>query len=213
MNRVSFWTGLYELIHQYDLLTHPFYQAWRNGELSREDIREYAAEYYNHVASFPVYLREFASTLPDGELKQKVLHSLWEEIGMDGSENRAHNLLWLDFAVAAGAIPGDVFDREPMPAMKALLATFHQLAKSGDPAQALVAFYVYESQVPRVAREKTQSLQSIYGFDAAACTYFTLHTTADIAHSQVWRDQLDQILKMNPLRFATSPSIRISLTT
>src|SRR5205823_3301493 len=108
MNRVSFWSGLDELIHQYDLLTHPFYQAWMNGELSREDIREYAAEYYNHVASFPVYLREFASTLPDSELKQKVLRSLWEEIGMDGSDNRAHNLLWLDFAVAAGAIPGEV---------------------------------------------------------------------------------------------------------
>lgn len=163
----------------------------------RKTICEYAVEYYHHVASFPGYLRECAATLPDGELRQSVLRNLWEEIGMEGSEDRAHNLLWLDFAVAAGAVAGEVFNRKPIPEIRALVDTFDRLAKS-DPAQALVAFYVYESQVPRIAREKAETLQRLYGFDAAACKYFTLHTTADVAHAQLWRDQLDQVLQTDP---------------
>ncbi len=118
---------------------------------------------------------------------------------MNGGEDRAHNLLWLDFAVAAGALPGEVFNREPIPAIKALIATFHRIAKFGDAAQALVTFYVYESQVPVIAKEKARSLQSMYGFNSSACAYFTLHATADIAHSQIWRGQLDQILGEGPI--------------
>jgi pyrroloquinoline-quinone synthase len=199
MTREGFWNALKELLEKQNLLTHPFYQAWSNGELSQEDICEYAIEYYQQVASFPVYLREFASRLPDSQLKHKVLQTLWEEIGMKGGDDRAHNLLWLDFAVAAGALPSDVFNHEPIPSIKALTAIFHRLAKFGDAAQALVAFYVYESQVPAIAQEKAHWLQNIYGFQSSACEYFTLHATADIAHSQIWRDQLNQILEQEPI--------------
>ena len=36
-------------IAKYDLLSHPFYKAWSAGELTREDLREYALDYYQHV--------------------------------------------------------------------------------------------------------------------------------------------------------------------
>jgi pyrroloquinoline-quinone synthase len=140
-------------------------------------------------------LRDCAATLPHNQLRQSILRNLREEIGMEGSDNRAHNLLWLDFALAAGADAGEVFNRKPIPEIRALIETFGRLARSGQPSQALAAFYVYESQMPRVAREKARTLKEIYQFDAAGCEYFTLHTTADIAHAQVWRDQLDELLK------------------
>jgi len=64
-------------------------------------------------------------------------------------------------------------------------------ALEGTPAEALAAFYAYESQVPRVAKEKAAGLLSRYGADTKACHYFILHTTADVHHSQVWRDLLE----------------------
>lgn len=198
MNRAAFWRELHELTSEYDLLRHPFYEAWREGALTRNDLREYAAEYYHHVASFPAYLRECAGKLPDGELRQSILRNLWEEMGMEGREERAHSMLWLDFAVSAGATPGEVFNRQPIAEVRALIEVFHRLAESKEPAQALVAFYVYEAQVPRIARQKAHSLQTLYGFDSAACKYFLVHTTADAAHAQVWREQLDQLLKVHP---------------
>src|SRR6476620_778684 len=53
-------------ILKYDLLCHPFYKAWSEGKLSRNDLREYAHQYYHHVEAFPSYLDEFAARLPHG---------------------------------------------------------------------------------------------------------------------------------------------------
>jgi pyrroloquinoline-quinone synthase len=34
----------------------------------------------------------------------------------------------------------------------------------------------------------------MYGADEKTCAYFTLHTTADVYHSRVWRNQLAKLV-------------------
>jgi pyrroloquinoline-quinone synthase len=72
------------------------------------------------------------------------------------------------------------------------------VASEGTPEEALAAFYAYESQVPRVAREKARGLEERYGADARVTAYFTLHTTADVFHSRVWKQQLAKRLESHP---------------
>ena len=36
------------------MLTHPFYQAWEEGVLTREQLRTYAKQYFHHVEAFPL---------------------------------------------------------------------------------------------------------------------------------------------------------------
>ena len=36
-----------------NLLTHPFYQDWQAGKLTRKALQLYAAQYYRHVEAFP----------------------------------------------------------------------------------------------------------------------------------------------------------------
>ena len=67
MNSTPFSQELDARIAKYDLLCHPFYKAWSAGELSRDDLREYACQYYHHVAAFSTYLAQFAVRLEDGE--------------------------------------------------------------------------------------------------------------------------------------------------
>jgi len=52
--------------------------------------------------------------------------------------------------------------------------------------------------VPRVAKEKARGLKEMYGADARTCGYFTLHTTADVHHSNVWQQQLAKRLGSHP---------------
>jgi len=52
--------------------------------------------------------------------------------------------------------------------------------------------------VPRVAAEKFRGLQQMYAADAKTCEYFNLHTTADVYHSRVWKQQLANTVKGNP---------------
>jgi pyrroloquinoline-quinone synthase len=91
----------------------------------------------------------------------------------------------------------DMRGHSPVPEVKELTSFFHRVASEGTPEEALAAFYAYESQVPRVAKEKARGLREMYGADESATAYFTLHTTADVYHSQVWRQQLGKRLKSN----------------
>jgi pyrroloquinoline quinone (PQQ) biosynthesis protein C len=38
----------------------------------------------------------------------------------------------------------------------------------------------------------------MYGADEATCEYFTLHTTADVYHSRIWKHQLGKLVEGNP---------------
>jgi pyrroloquinoline-quinone synthase len=189
-----FLTALEERIARYDLLCHPYYKAWTAGELTRQDLREYASDYYHHVAAFPAYLSALHSRLEDGEPRRALLRNLCEE----EIEGRPHSELWLDFAEGMGADRAAVRAREAMPEVKEVIAGFQQVAHEGATAEALAAFYAYESQVPRVAKEKADGLAQRYGADSRTCGYFKLHQFADVEHSQVWRELLSAEVSLHP---------------
>jgi pyrroloquinoline-quinone synthase len=198
MSHTGFWNELERRTAKYDLLCHPFYKAWTAGELTRQDLREYARDYYHHVAAFPEYLGAFAARLPEGALHDAVLENRDDELGMDSAGGRSHHAIWLEFARAMGADPAEVGASRPLPEVRELIERFENVARTGSPAEALGAFYAYESQVPRVAAEKASGLRDRYGADDAACEYFTLHATADVYHSRVWREQLDRLISEEP---------------
>jgi pyrroloquinoline-quinone synthase len=188
-------------IAKYELLCHPFYKAWSEGKLTREDLREYARDYYHHVEAFPAYLAELGIRLDEGELRRAVLSNLADEKGMGdalGEPSRAHSEIWLDFVEGMGG-RREMKGHSPIPEVRQLMAFFHRVASEGTPEEALAAFYAYESQVPRVAKEKACGLQEMYGADESTTAYFTLHTTADVHHSRIWRHELEKRVESNPL--------------
>ncbi len=195
MNTTHFFEQLEASIAKYDLLCHPFYRAWAAGELTRDDLREYSRQYYHHVDAFPSYLAELALRLEEGELRRAVLANMCDEKGAAGAV--PHSELWLDFAEGMGA-RRDMMLHLPAAEIRELIRYFHRVASEGTPEEALAAFYSYESQVPRVAKEKERGLREMYGADDKTCGYFTLHASADIYHSSVWRQQLEKRLAANP---------------
>jgi pyrroloquinoline-quinone synthase len=200
MNTTQFFEQLEASIAKYDLLCHPFYKAWAAGELTRHDLREYARNYYHHVEAFPSYLAELALRLDEGELRRVVLANMCDENGTAGASAKdsvAHSELWLDFAEGMGA-RRELRGHEPVGEVGELTRHFHRVASESTPEEALAAFYAYESQVPRVAKEKERGLRAMYGADDKTCGYFTLHATADVFHSNVWRKQLENRITANP---------------
>jgi pyrroloquinoline-quinone synthase len=191
----DFFAALDARIAPYDLLTHSFYQAWSRGELTRDDLREYAAEYWHHVSAFPTYLSSLHAHLEDAPLRRTVLENLAEEEGLPAG--RPHSDLWMDFATGMGAAPAAVRARTPQAETSALIAHFHA-AMLASPAAALATLYTYESRVPAIAATKADGLGKHYSADAATRRYFTLHQTADVLHAQVWREALSAELARDP---------------
>jgi pyrroloquinoline-quinone synthase len=195
----GFWSRFEERVAPFNLLQHPFYQAWSKGELTRDDLREYAAEYWHHVSAFPTYLSALHAQLPDSELRREVLRNLMDEEGVDAPTGRPHSDLWMDFATGMGASRSEVEGRAVQPEMTALIASFHEMMQvEGGAASALAALYAYESKVPAIAETKADGLAKHYGTEGAAARYFTLHKTADVHHASVWRELIDRELTGKP---------------
>jgi pyrroloquinoline-quinone synthase len=200
MNTAEFFKQLDARIGKYDLLCHPFYKAWSAGQLTRNDLREYAQDYYHHVEAFPSYLAALGMRLDEGELRRAVLANMCDEKGVDGRAGRdsvPHSDLWLDFAEGMGS-SRNLEWHSPVPEIRQLIGHFQQVASDGSPEEALAAFYTYESQVPRIAQEKERGLREMYGADDKTCGYFSLHATADVYHSRVWRKQLEKRIAAHP---------------
>jgi pyrroloquinoline-quinone synthase len=195
---MTFWTELENRIAKYDLLCHPFYQAWSKGELTREELAAYAQQYLPHVAAFPTYLSALHAQLSDSTLRRRIAENLADEEGIGSPDGRPHSDLWRDFANGMAA-PTTMNPAEAIAEVNALTAKFREFA-SGDTTSALAAFYAYESQVPRLAAEKERGLRDLYGAEAKTCRYFTLHKTADVHHAQVWRELLDEQLAADPTK-------------
>lgn len=179
----AFWQRADQEIANYDLLKHPFYQAWTAGELTKEDLKFYAEQYFHQVSEFPTYLTALHSRLPEGSMRRDVLANAYEE-ECDGV---AHSDLWLRFAEGMGGAESNLAEKMPIPEMSDLVKTFGALSKEAPVAAVFGALYAYESQVPQIAAEKQKGLKQHYGADDHTCSYFTLHEKADIHHSNVWR--------------------------
>ena len=175
------------LIEKYSLLKHPFYRAWTEGKLSRESLKLYAAQYYQHVRAFPENLRRVASRT-NGSLQKLVNENLAEEL----DPGRPHPWLWRQFARSVGASDAVLDAARPLPGVAALLDTFDEVASDGTTAQAIAAFYAYEAQVPEIATQKISGLRRFYGVtEPQALAYFSVHEEADVRHRAAWREWLE----------------------
>jgi pyrroloquinoline-quinone synthase len=187
MSTASFLAALDATIARHDMLTHPFYQAWSEGTLSRESIARYAEQYYAHVAAFPTYVSAVHSHCDDIETRQMLLENLLEE--ERGVDN--HPDLWMRFAEGIGTTRDAVRGAKLLQETAESVARMRVLSGHIDYRAGLAALYAYESQIPAVSLTKREGLARFYGIsDERTVQFFRVHEEADIIHRQVERDVL-----------------------
>ncbi|GAC1636796.1 MAG: TenA family transcriptional regulator [Candidatus Acidiferrum sp.] len=174
-------------IAEKNLLKHPFYQDWQAGQLTRESLQLYAAQYYKHVEAFPQHLKMVAERA-DETLKPVVLENLAEE----EHPQRPHPKLWRDFAGALGVREETVTASASLPGTAHVVATFREICAQRSVAEAVAALYAYEAQVPEIATTKIAGLKKFYGItEPKGLAYFEVHEEADKAHRAAWREWLE----------------------
>ncbi|HUP45405.1 MAG TPA: CADD family putative folate metabolism protein [Thermoanaerobaculia bacterium] len=186
-----------DVIHELDqeisarrLLDHPFYQRWTCGELTKEELRDYARQYYHYAAAFPTFLSGMHAQTEDIPTRQLLLENLIEE--EHGPDN--HPELWLRFCESLGLTREEVLAGTANDATRALIDCMRSLSRDGELHEGLAALYAYESQVPGVAAAKIDGLARWYGIsDARSIGFFSVHLEADVAHSETSRALLRRL--------------------
>ncbi len=141
-------------ITEHNLLNHPFYQAWRAGELPMEALRSYAQEY-----------GAFIATVPHG----------WETIGdtQTAAEEIEHTDLWAAFAAGLDTHIAEA----AIPQVKTLVET--ATALFAEHATALGALYAFEAQQPATTQSKLVGLKTFYQLPETVEPYFETHARND----------------------------------
>ncbi|MDC0513888.1 CADD family putative folate metabolism protein [Pelagibacteraceae bacterium] len=165
-------------LDQYHLLNHPFYKSWNEGKLTREIIKDYAEQYYQHVKAFPRYISATHSLCEDIEKRKILLENLNDEENKEAD----HPKLWKNFAIAMGA------DAEEIEKVKAdqftqdMIDNFFRNGRSTY-AEGLASLYTYERQIPEIAETKIQGLKKHYGVHSKeGLEFFVAHKAADVHH-------------------------------
>ena len=138
-------------IADYNLLNHPFYQAWSAGELPVEALRSYAREYGAFISMMP----EGWEALNDAEI---------------AAEETEHIDLWADFAAGLDTTVTEA----QIPQVKALMEMADELFS--EPATALGALYAFEAQQPATAQSKLTGLKAFYQLPKKVEPYFETHS-------------------------------------
>jgi len=154
-------------IARWNLLESPFYQAWNQGALPVESLRDYAYEY-----------GAFISLIAKG----------WESHGdvAIAAEERDHVELWRRFASALGTNIGDA----RTPAVRELVETADRLFSA--PASSIGALYAFEAQQPKTASTKLEGLRAHYDLPQSAEVYFEVHAT-DEAEPALLRERFRKL--------------------
>ena len=174
-------------LDEYHLLKHPFYKSWNEGKLTREIIKDYAEQYYQHVKAFPRYISATHSLCEDIEKRKILLENLNDE----ENRNADHPKLWKNFALAMGADAEKIEEIKADQFTKDLIDNFFKNGRSSY-AEGLASLYTYERQIPEIAETKIQGLKKYYGVNTKeGLEFFVAHKEADVHHRKECEKLLD----------------------
>ena len=178
-------------LDQYHLLNHPFYKSWNEGKLTREIIKDYAEQYYQHVKAFPRYISATHSLCEDIEKRKILLENLQDEENKDAD----HPKLWKNFALAMGADANEIEKVKQEDFTKNLIDNFFKQGRSSY-AEGLASLYTYERQIPEIADTKIKGLKKYYGVNSKeGLEFFVAHKSADVHHRAECEKLLDGLTK------------------
>jgi pyrroloquinoline-quinone synthase len=168
----DFFARVETIQRHWDVLRHPFYERWSNGELTPGELAFYAGQYRHAVIA-----------LADATC----------QVGEPGHAEveREHVGVWDCFCRAVG---GDTA-AAPTPETAACVAAWSDPHR--DATGTLAALYAIESSQPTISQTKRHGLIQHYGAAANsdATRYFDVHAVLDHEHAAQDRLRLVQVMR------------------
>jgi pyrroloquinoline-quinone synthase len=155
-----------QIVRQFELNGHPFYQDWKMGTLPAWQLAVYADQ-YGH----------FVGTIAEG----------WETLGeaFYAEEEREHEVLWSSFKSAVGARDAGI-----EPSTETLVTAASNLFKTKP--EAIGALYAFEAQQPYTSRAKLDGLNEHYSVSDEGKEYFRVHAD-DVVEVELLKQRVNEL--------------------
>ena len=168
------------LIASRSLLQHPFYVKWSKGELTLEDLRVYAKEYYHLAQRVPGIVERVRDR---AQVERPDMVPMIEE---NITEETEHIELWERFANSLDISLEELQNYQPSATVRSAVDSLEETASESF-AAGVAAVYALECELPAIAQTKKEGLCDFYNLTSEdAHCYFDEHLGEE-KHLAVWR--------------------------
>ncbi|MCC6755412.1 MAG: iron-containing redox enzyme family protein [Solirubrobacterales bacterium] len=175
----NMWDRIEEARAASNVLEHPFYQRWSAGELTRDELAEYAGQYRYATEAIAKLSADVAAAAPEAERTGLEAHA---------AEEHDHVAMWDGFVNAVGGTVG----AEPNPETVECAEAWTRADGFG---RQLARLFAIESGQPAISKTKTEGLGVHYGISGGPGNlYFTVHEEMDVQHAAEGRKLIERYM-------------------
>lgn len=139
--------------------TQPLLRAMADGELTRDELRAFAAQYFHVVDSLPRFVSMVHSVTTKHPAIRRTLLNLLVPLELHPPSIAD---LWLQTCASLGLFSDTVRNAEPSVTTAVCLTDFEYLCQAGT-VQGLAAIYSWLSRLPEVCRISQEAFATHYG--------------------------------------------------
>ena len=187
MNAKDFLKTLREDVEKHSAVTHPLLAELGEGTSTRDDFKIMGLQHYPLVANFTTYMEILLVRAPNSDAKQWLAKVLVDEYG-EGSDNKDHATVYLEFLAACGAKQGEEYTAALHPAVTDFIDEHRRICNEEPYLVGLGALGPgHEWSIPKMFPPLCEGLRRA-GLKPEEMLYFDLHMEQDIDHG-LWLEE------------------------
>ncbi len=180
---MSFYDEMRSYVLRHGAINNPYLDRFKSGELTDEELHEFAVEFYNFARFFPKILVSQLVNTEDEAVADELTKVLYSELG-DGKTRNRHELLYRDFLHSIGIDVHEAMARPMLPSTRAYIEGMERLYSDGNHAKALGASFGLENMAITMWDHLIPGLKQLR---VTRCprmdmTYFTFHRELESTH-------------------------------
>ncbi|MEW9528657.1 TenA family transcriptional regulator [Microbispora sp. NPDC049125] len=187
----EFFDALNRDVKATECVENPFFAAFRNGEITVEDVKVFADQYYLYIRTFPQILAGLSHRVEDEKIRKELAKTIVSELG--GSEGEIHFRLFEKSCAPLGVKIADIGEADYLPETVALVDGIKKMFLEGSIESALGGHYTIElSGLPMIA-SFYEGFRLFPESTVESLEYFYLHLLIEREHVEWIHDAVEQV--------------------
>jgi pyrroloquinoline quinone (PQQ) biosynthesis protein C len=182
---MTFYEEMRGYVLRHGAINNPYLDRFQAGDISNEEFREFAVEFYNFARFFPKILISQLVNTEDEAVADELTKVLYSELG-DGQARNRHELLYRDFLRSVALDVHQVMMRPMLPSTRAYIEGMERLYSDGNHAMALGASFGLENMAITMWDHLIPGLRRLQHdrYPGMDMTYFTFHRELEATHEE-----------------------------
>jgi pyrroloquinoline-quinone synthase len=188
---MNFYQTMREIVLDHGAVNNPYLTRFRDGDLKRKDMQEFAQEFYNFARFFPKILVAQLINTENEYVADELTKVLYSELGEGQPANR-HERLYRSFLRSLNIEVHDAITRPMLPSTRTYIEGMEQLYSDGNHFKALGASFGLENMAIRMWDHLIPGLLHMKSreYPMMDITYFTFHRQLETSHEEAMEQAL-----------------------